>query len=229
MQNIKIGNLIIGEEPLIVVPLTDRWVLSVNSLNGADIIELRIDMFSDLSSSHLKDVFMKTRDKFKTPIIATCRSANEGGAKDISDENRLSIIEAVIDISDAIDVEINSNIVGKVVSSAKGFKKITIASYHNFSETPSIDELTDLYKKGKSLDADIVKIAVMPINKKDMRTITEFTLRHYNNGIVTIAMGDMGRASRIYLPLIGSLFTYASLEKETAPGQLTVEEVRQFF
>jgi 3-dehydroquinate dehydratase len=41
-------------------------------------------------------------------------------------------------------------------------------------------------------------------------------------------MGPKGRVSRIVAPVFGSAFSYASLRKgtETAPGQLTVSEMR---
>jgi 3-dehydroquinate dehydratase len=37
-------------------------------------------------------------------------------------------------------------------------------------------------------------------------------------------MGPRGRATRVLFPALGSLFTFASLDKKTAPGQLGLEE-----
>jgi 3-dehydroquinate dehydratase len=41
----------------------------------------------------------------------------------------------------------------------------------------------------------------------------------------------LGRISRIMAPLLGSCFSYVSLEKgtESAPGQLAVEDIREVF
>jgi len=48
---------------------------------------------------------------------------------------------------------------------------------------------------------------------------------------VCFAMGELGKPSRILSPLFGALFTIASLERgrETAQGQLTVQEMRNIY
>ncbi len=229
MPDRKIGNLTLGVRPLIAVPLTDLGVTSLDTIQGADIVELRIDMFSDHTLSHIKTTFIHARNKFHAPIIATCRSKNEGGAVGMNEDTRYQVFETVVHVSDAMDIEMNSDIANKVVHLAKSHEKISIASYHNFSETPSLHDLFKILKKGKHLDADIVKIAVMTKTRDDLRTINELTLKNYDKGIVIIAMGELGMASRIFLPMIGSLFTFASLETQTAPGQLSVKEMKKFF
>ncbi len=228
MSHIMIGNLILGKRPLTAVPLTDKGVTSIDSIEGADIIELRIDMFSDISIPHIKNIFIKAKERFNAPIIATCRAKQEGGAIDLSEDKRAEIISAVITITDSIDIEMHSVIAEKIINKAKENNKTSIVSYHNFSETPPLSKLSDLFNKGNGMDADIVKIAVMPNSPEDLRVITEFTLRYHDREIITIAMGDIGMASRIYLPMIGSLFTFASLEAETAPGQLHIKEIKRF-
>jgi 3-dehydroquinate dehydratase len=42
-------------------------------------------------------------------------------------------------------------------------------------------------------------------------------------------MGEKGRISRVMAPLLGSYLSYASLDTgaESAPGQLTIAEMRQ--
>jgi len=44
-------------------------------------------------------------------------------------------------------------------------------------------------------------------------------------------MGEEGKISRIMAPYFGSYLSFASLERgaESAPGQLTVEEMREIF
>ncbi|MBF0541431.1 MAG: type I 3-dehydroquinate dehydratase [Nitrospirae bacterium] len=229
MTNISIGNIPLGEKVICVSPLTDIDVYSIESVEGVDIIELRIDMFSDISEKGTSDTFTVARDKFNLPIIATCRSHREGGAVDINDNLRLKLFKSVIDLSDAIDIEIRSKISKDVISFAKDHNKTTIASYHDFKQTPNLSTLEDIDKMGRDQNSDIVKIAVTPINYNDLRTLTEFTLKYHNKGIVTIAMGELGRTSRLFLPLIGSLFTFASIKTISAPGQLTIRELRQFF
>jgi 3-dehydroquinate dehydratase len=49
--------------------------------------------------------------------------------------------------------------------------------------------------------------------------------------MVSFAMGPLGLASRVLCPLIGGYFTYASLGegKESAPGQLTVDQLKGIY
>lgn len=39
-------------------------------------------------------------------------------------------------------------------------------------------------------------------------------------------MTEMGKYTRIIGPILGSYLTYAAVNKETAPGQLTIKETR---
>jgi 3-dehydroquinate dehydratase-1 len=47
--------------------------------------------------------------------------------------------------------------------------------------------------------------------------------------IIAVSMGDAGKISRVVAPLLGAYLTYASLRKgkESAPGQLSFEEVKR--
>ena len=49
--------------------------------------------------------------------------------------------------------------------------------------------------------------------------------------IVAFCMGEKGKMSRIFSPIIGAAWTYASLtrDKASAPGQLTVGEVKEIW
>ncbi len=228
MDKISIGNVLLGERPLISAPLTDISIDSLDSINGADLIELRIDMFSDLSLTHIMNTFNRTRERFNVPVIATCRSSREGGAAEISDKRRKKILETIITTADAIDIEIQSKIASSIISHARDHKKTAIASYHNFTETPSLAKLNEIYREGRQPGADIIKIAVMARTSDDLRVITELTLRYHNDAFITIAMGEVGMSTRIFFPMIGSLITYASLETKTAPGQLSITEVKRF-
>ncbi len=48
---------------------------------------------------------------------------------------------------------------------------------------------------------------------------------------ISLAMGSLGSISRVLCPLVGGDFTYASIGKgkESAPGQITVSELRKIY
>lgn len=220
----------IGDFPLIAGSLTDSDVATLEnaSLGAADIIELRIDMFEEITVRHVKSIFCKAVDKYKKPIIATIRSVAEGGKQEVPD--RLSVFFNIINLADMIDIEISSTELMKDIRHlCDTHEKILIGSYHNFESTPDNNFLEDVFQKGKSLGADIVKIAVTGKSRQEMFRLTEFTLKHRDDGIVSISMGDIGLPSRICSPLCGSLITYGYVTQPTAPGQISISELVYIF
>ncbi|MCX8034215.1 MAG: type I 3-dehydroquinate dehydratase, partial [Thermodesulfovibrio sp.] len=66
-------------------------------------------------------------------------------------------------------------------------------------------------------------------SRDDLETLLLFTLKHKNDKIVTIGMGEKGIPSRIINPVFGSLITYASLKTKSAPGQLLLSDMINIF
>jgi 3-dehydroquinate dehydratase-1 len=62
----------------------------------------------------------------------------------------------------------------------------------------------------------------MATSREDVTRLMRFTEDHAEP-LVTIAMGDMGKVSRVVAPLFGSLFTYGYISHSAAPGQLSLE------
>ncbi|KJR40829.1 3-dehydroquinate dehydratase, type I [Candidatus Magnetoovum chiemensis] len=232
MRVLRVREVVFGEKPLIAVPFTDVAVGQLESLEGAggvDLIELRIDMFSDRGLDSIERTFRLAAEKFlNVPMIATYRALEEGGAVQSSDGERLEAIKRIVQIADIVDIEINASISIEVLSLVRNHGKVSIGSYHNFKETPKIDDLEAVFEKARAVGFDIVKIAVMPISLVDMRTITDFTLRHGCDNVITITMGEFGKAGRVFLPLIGSLVAFGVIGMSSAPGQLSIERMREF-
>jgi 3-dehydroquinate dehydratase-1 len=229
-MDLYIGRYKLGDVPLIAGVLTDSDVsgLGPGGMDSADIIELRIDMFDSFVPEHVEHVFRTAREKFGKPIIATVRDSKEGGGKAIQD--RPAMYRLVIPFADAVDVEI---LAGDVMKQAKDLcrdnGRLLIGSYHNFESTPADDFLEQLIATGRHNGADVVKIAVTAKKEDDFIRLMLLTLRHKSRGVVTIAMGDKGLPSRVFSPLFGSLITYGSINKPSAPGQLSAVEVMDTF
>src|SRR5512144_811083 len=102
-MDLYLSHLRLGEAPLIAGVLTDRDVFTIDaeSLFPVDVIELRVDMFDDVSTDHIERVFRSARERFRRPIIATVRDIREGGQRAIAD--RLGLYETAIPLSDAVD------------------------------------------------------------------------------------------------------------------------------
>ncbi len=228
-MEIYICNFKLGEAPLIAGVLTDTDVLTAkkDSLNSADLIELRVDMFEDISLCHIENIFRSAKENFKKPVIATVRDIKEGGQKKIND--KISIYREIIPLSDALDMEISSEDFTEIKKLCIDFKKILIGSYHNFESTPDNTILESIISKGAEVGADIIKIAAMAKNRDDMVRLLMFTLKHKDKGVITISMGDAGLPSRIISPLFGSLITYGYINTSSAPGQMSVYELMDIF
>jgi 3-dehydroquinate dehydratase-1 len=127
-------------------------------------------------------------------------------------------------------VEIASRaLVERLVPLARARGCLLILSAHDFSRTPPADELAALAERGRGLGADVVKLATTTRSFSDVQTLLTVTLAQRPSGVVTLGMGPFGPLTRIVLPAAGSLLTYGSIGRPTAPGQLSVAEIRRLF
>ena len=123
---------------------------------------------------------------------------------------------------DAVDIELSSKkILKDVIDAAHRFKKRVIVSYHNFNDTPEQKKLEAIIKNCRKAGGDMVKIATLVKDKKDIIRLAYLTLS--KKDIITIAMGKLGTLSRVIFPMFGSLLTYSSITKSSAPGQMPLK------
>ncbi len=184
---------------------------------GADILELRIDALEDPDPDEVQQL-IKDIDY---PTIATNRIQSEGGSFNGSEEERISILIKAAKYADIIDIELQTD--EKMRDEVIKASKSTIISYHDFQKTPSFEELLDIVKKEKEI-GNIAKFAVMPNDYKDTLTVLNVLSEVQNT--IGIAMGDLGKYTRIVAPIFGSPITFASIDKESAPGQLDINTTK---
>jgi 3-dehydroquinate dehydratase-1 len=225
---LRIGDVSLGDVPRIAVPLCDDDpagdVAAVRHL--ADLIELRVDCFAALDAAHVCDVIRQVRRSGTLPIIGTVRWAQEGGRAPLADDERAGLYAAILPLVDAVDVELRSPLRDRVVREAQAQGRLSIVSYHDFGAVPPFYELEGLVDEADAAAASILKVAAAAASLADVRRLLEFTLRHRERGLVTIALGAVGAVSRLVFPLAGSLFTFAHHRTPSAPGQLPLAEMR---
>ena len=220
----------VGDFPLISGMLTDRDYLKTEKdvMAAVDLIELRVDMFSSVDSAHVKNIFKKVRDIFNKPIIATIRDVREGGEKAVA--NRLDLYRGIIPLSDVIDVEINADdLFPEIRKLCSTFGKLVIGSFHNFDFMPEQAVLEGIANKAFVSKADIAKIAVHAKTRKDLLDLFAFALNNRDRRLITVAMGERGLPSRIFMPVIGSPISYGYINVPSAPGQFSVVEMMAIF
>ena len=243
MNPVVIRDVKIGEGmPKICVPIVgvtkEEIINEAKNIKTipADLVEWRADWFDGVwNISEVEDVLKCLREELgNMPLLFTFRTAKEGGEKAIDDVayTELNKKVAETEIADLIDVEIFSTeeVVKDIIAYAHKCNVKIIASNHDFQKTPSEDEIIVRLKKMQDLDADILKIAVMPNTSRDVITLlsaTEKMVSDYaDRPVVTMSMSGKGVISRIAGEVFGSAITFGAAKKASAPGQIAVEELK---
>ncbi len=208
---------------LIAVPLTDKDFderVKEAKDKGADIVELRVDQFGRTETEYILDL-VRTAKERKLKVILTVRSPEEGGREV---KNRREIFERVAPECDYADVELSSRdlIIPVRNSVIKGGGRL-IVSFHNFDMTPASWILREIMREGHRYGG-IPKISVKANSYEDVaRLLCVGSKEKYDK--ILIAMGDVGKISRLAGFIFGSVISYASLGESLAPGQLPLEEM----
>lgn len=242
MKPVCIRSLCIGTGlPKICVPLVGRTRYEV--LEEAtkikdmpvDIVEWRIDYFNDIFNFEvLSDTLQVVRDVVEDlPIIATFRKKNEGGEKDITEEQYVSLYEYMIHTGyiDVIDIALitKKGEIEKLVDLTHEHAMKLIISEHDFFKTPTMTTIIKRCKYMQSLQADMVKIAYMPQSVSDLfaqlQAVYQLHLEGFSSPIISVSMGELGAVSRIGGELFSSSVTFASGKHASAPGQLCAKDV----
>jgi len=182
----------------------------VAAMSVADVIELRLDLFSTFPDENkLKGI--------GKPIIVTIRRQREGGKYSGDEDRRLKNLVRYSVYADYVDLE---NDVPDEWFKAMRCK--VIESYHNFKETPNYEYLRDLVEGRRG---EIFKIATMGKDKRDVLTIVRLLCEYEN--LVAFLMGEKFAWTRIMALFLGSPFIYCTVSKSVAPGQLEANKVRK--
>ena len=237
VRGVKIGEGI----PKICVPIIgknrDEILQSAQDIKTIkhDLVEWRTDWFQDvLDSEKVSEVLSQLRDILgDTPLLFTFRTKSEGGELEIKKEEYLKLnLEAInTGLIDLIDVELftGDDLVKTVIDEAHKKNIKVVVSSHDFERTPAQKELVSRLQRMQHLDADIPKLAVMPLDKQDVLTLLSATVEMAENygdrPIVTMSMDKTGVISRICGQFTGSAITFGAAKDASAPGQIPADEL----
>lgn len=203
---------------------------------GADILEIRLDLLGIRDLERAAEIIREIKSKAGLPVIVTNRSRAEGGKWEGKEEDRTGLLTGLLSLKngpDAVDIELSASREerNKVIKAAQAHGKTVIVSSHDFSKTPSPQEMKAIIAEMFLAGADIAKLAVMPQSMEDVLNLLRVTLdfRNEEKSVCTISMGKPGKHTRAVAPLYGSVLTYGSVESgaAAAPGQLPVDEVKK--
>ena len=222
----------------VVAEQKEEIIAQVRHLAGerVQMIEWRIDWFEAVDDTKQVLEVLRTLQKMckSTLLLATYRSKKQGGEGSLSRESVANLLLALAESGDAdlLDAEyFELEHVEELFQKLHESGALIVASHHNFDETPSIDEMSELLSRMQSSGADIVKLAVMPRRQTDVAELLLVTARFKeqfpDTPLITMSMGSMGVVSRICGESFGSCVTFGAGEKASAPGQMGKKELAQ--
>ncbi|MBP9020525.1 MAG: type I 3-dehydroquinate dehydratase [Syntrophobacterales bacterium] len=195
----------------------------------ADFVELRVDRIENPDLGRL----LAGRNNKK--IIVTNRRRDEGGFFEGTEKERIELLKEAVRLGAGyVDIEAATEPfyvkdIAKAIED-RGATKLIVSS-HNQTGTPGDRALQKTLVACRSLGADIVKVVTTARTPEDNLKVLRLIPYARRKGLEVIAfcMGDKGRISRVAAPFFGSFLSFASLDRgeESAPGQMTVEEMRQ--
>jgi 3-dehydroquinate dehydratase type I len=222
-----------GKRPgKICLPIVERTmenaIRAIREANPlADLIELRVDYLRDVKLEILLDAGEK-------PLIVTNRPRAEGGRYAGNEKKRLAILREAADFGAAfVDMEMRTerSSLQELINN-KNRTRI-ILSFHDFQRTLSPEELRKLSDRMIRYGADVAKIITFARSWDDNLKVLALIpyARKRKQAIVAFCMGEKGKMSRIFAPLMGAAWTYVSLDRRraNAPGQLTIKEMKEIW
>lgn len=205
---------------------------------GADLVELRLDRFTDD-----RDAAAKLVEQCPLPTLVTIRPNWEGGEYDGDDIHRISLIEylgttctgpAYFDVElAAYDRSANLrqkvNLVVDHDQQPRPTDTGLILSSHDFTSRPS-----DLTRRVQAMvdfpGCRVVKLAWAARSLRDNLEAFEI-IADRHKPTIALCMGEFGLMSRVLAKKFGALLTFAAIDESqgTAPGQPTIDELKTLY
>lgn len=231
MKPVRIGPVRLSAlPPRIAVPLAGplpaHSLLRLRQL-GADLLELRLDLFPCPDENYLQVEVRKIRAATRLPLIATIRS-DAAHSWPGPETQREKLFLSLLPFVDAVDLELEAALAGRVARKARARGQTVILSHHDYRRALSSPDLHFLVRRFRRFPGNILKIAVRARKPTEVIRLLYFT-RAQSLPLITVVMGEWAKLYRTLAPLFGSRLTYAYYRKPTAPGQPPLREMRDLY
>lgn len=190
--------------------------------------EVWLDYLKDFNTEFLDTLIDQQGDKL---LLLTRRKKLE--LPTMRSEERLSILESCVDKACYVDLDLTSQKEELRYCKEKKLKLNLLASYHNYQKTPSDEELHGFLREMEASSPKIVKLATFCRSREDGLRLLDLAieLSEKNQRFIVLGMGQHGVTTRIFGTLWGNemIFAPTDLEKSSAPGQLTRDQLDLIF
>jgi 3-dehydroquinate dehydratase I len=194
---------------------------------GADYVEIRFDF---LKPEQLPSAIDAAKG-IKGRAVFTLRSKDQGGRFAGGEQDRVKWLHRMAEQKPMLlDVELhtlqeNDELADFLESQGTPL----LVSWHDFEKTPPNDRLADVLSEMR-IYSNYVKVVTTAKGVEDSLRLLELYDTATGLHPIFFAMGEAGVISRVMCPVTGNApFTYASLERAVAPGQLTVKQMRKLY
>ena len=243
MRPLKVKGTLIGAgQPKTIVPIMDTVpeLLSVSAADainaGADLVEWRADFLDGLEDPNTLRIaaYAVAEAIPDTPVVATIRTKDQGGLVELDQKTYAKLIRTLIntEVMDIIDIEystIDERALDELIALAHAHHIMVVSSAHDFEGTPTVPSMVMLLTMMAQTGADIAKLAVYatsPIDALHLMEATTICGTKLDCPLITLAMGDEGKITRIAGEAFSSALTFCSLERSSAPGQIQLKDAR---
>jgi len=221
-----------ARKPLARRPRLVGVIMSLADLDSAirmrkppDLFELRLDQLAQNV-----DEVEKKLSKLGAPLIMTARHPREGGANQLSTQQRRDLLLRFLPRARYIDVELRSvEALRSLLQAARRKNVGRIVSFHNLKGTPDSRTLRTKARAAKSGGANIFKVATRTDTPAQLARLLQFmTNRDADFAVSVMGIGALGAISRVLLAHCGSALIYASLCESQIEGQMSLKQLRAF-
>ena len=211
-------------KPKICVSILPKTVTEAKTLiekaqqAQADLIEIRLDQLKDING------LLSLKTNAETPLIATNRKAAIAKM-----DPQQTLLKAAKSGFEFIDIDIHNPNLKENIKEFVNHGAKPIISFHDYLGPITNTELENILEREIENGAEICKIITTAKTLENNLTLLNFVQKaSRRTKIISFAMGEKGKISRLLSPLFGAYLTFAHLEgaTETAPGQMTIQEMR---
>ena len=188
--------------------------------------ELRLDWLKNEGEIMRLIGWLATK-RVRATLIATCRRRVAGGRFRGGLRKQLAYQALLAECGpNWCDLDVES-----VLSCAQGLRNRLfvrtrrLVSYHDFLGTPR--SIAAIVRRLKRCGGDAIKIATQCHSIAD--SLRVLALARHRRRIVAVPMGEIGLPARVLALREGSALAYGAVDAATAPGQLSLEEMKHLY